>query len=266
MIDFLRKIFSSSSSQSEVGDKREKTNYRKEINHKGNYHKEVTLEERQEEKQNKKGINSQKKDNEVLFLLVPANSKQVDVSGHLVEQFHENTQGESTVYIMLGAINYSKINENGDPLVGTIGTKDMSREDYEMLMHTAQTNLDKLEYEFSLMDTNNDLNIDFDVLTLGISAFSSETILSKVHMMKAQKMLNSDSIIVSIARSGHIFICSNNLTEEQRKKFIRLHAYVLIDESEFEILTEDLFVLKNGNIESIMSLPSLKDLVNKIDS
>ncbi|AUC77605.1 DUF1444 family protein [Olleya sp. Bg11-27] len=79
--------------------------------------------------------------------------------------------------------------------------------------------------------------------------FSSETILSRTHMLKAHAMLDAEELLVSIPRRTCMTIISRQTDEETMNKFVYLHNYTWEDDSFSNApITNSLFIVKDGNI------------------
>ncbi|MGR7813712.1 DUF1444 family protein [Lacinutrix undariae] len=79
--------------------------------------------------------------------------------------------------------------------------------------------------------------------------FSSETILSRTHMLKAHAMLDAEELLVSIPRRTCMTIISRDVDEETMNKFAYLHNYTWEDDSFGNApITNSLFIVKEGNI------------------
>jgi len=79
--------------------------------------------------------------------------------------------------------------------------------------------------------------------------FSSETILSKTHMLKAHAMLDAEELLVSIPRRTCMTVISRQADEETLNKFVFLHNHTWEDDSFGNApITNSLFIVKEGTI------------------
>ncbi|WP_158977987.1 hypothetical protein [Cellulophaga sp. L1A9] len=153
--------------------------------------------------------------------------------------------------------------EDGKPAVYQVRTSDKNEEDYKTLRLTGEINLDALEIPF--VDWNySDSKLNFKVLSCPITQFSSEKILSKKHLQEAHEKLAADELLVSIPRKGLIFVCSKNISDEDYGNFLNMHAGIVLQENEdLEFLCEDIFVVKNGEIENCIGIPQLSEILKE---
>ncbi|WP_159023654.1 DUF1444 family protein [Formosa sp. L2A11] len=81
------------------------------------------------------------------------------------------------------------------------------------------------------------------------SDFSSETILSRTHMLKAHAMLDAEELLVSIPRRTCMTIISRDVDKDTMNTFAYLHNYTWEDDSFGNApITNSLFIVKDGNI------------------
>jgi len=79
--------------------------------------------------------------------------------------------------------------------------------------------------------------------------FSSETILSRTHMLKAHAMLDAEELLVSIPRRTCMTIISRQADEDTINKFAYLHNHTWEDDSFGNApITNSFFIVKDGNI------------------
>ncbi|MCA6361951.1 MAG: hypothetical protein IM638_02875 [Bacteroidetes bacterium] len=120
----------------------------------------------------------------------------------------------------------------------------------EEAFEEACINLEELDYAFDEMDLGPD-----KILTASGNTFSSEMILSKAHLQKAHRILNTDEIWVSIARRTCMMIISKHADEESVNTFVYLHQYTWKDDSYNNApVLNALLSVKNGELEGMLLL------------
>ncbi|WP_458627037.1 DUF1444 family protein [Winogradskyella sp. PC D3.3] len=118
----------------------------------------------------------------------------------------------------------------------TMDAKQITKEAFE--------NLENYECEFDFVKSLNNKA----VATNG-NDFSSETILSRTHMLKAHAMLEAEELLVSIPRRTCMTIISRQADEDTINKFAYLHNYTWNDDSFGNApITNSFFIVKEGNI------------------
>ncbi len=137
-----------------------------------------------------------------------------------------------------------------DEGVSMVNSEDMEDGLFEAFGKAALKCLDKSEIKFEFHPEYKN-----KILVSQGSLFTCEAILSKKHMLKAHALLNSETIQVAIPRRGMMMICSDDASQEQKKDFMNLHMYFWIKDDEGpEPLCDDIFILKNGEIDGILYL------------
>ena len=195
--------------------------------------------------------------------LVSKRTKELDLVNELAAVFHETEDIYAPIVQAFIMMDKNKIDDKDEVDLFHLKTSNKDEDDYLKFEEHGLKNLDTLELPFEFWDFS-DKTIEYDVLSTPISVLASEKILSKKHMLEAHKMLNSTELLVSIPRKGLIFVCSNLLDKKYIKHFMNLHAYAIVSEKyQDEVLCEDLFVLKEGEITNIMGITQLSDILRK---
>ena len=194
--------------------------------------------------------------NNVLPYLISEKTREFNLKDQLISVFYERENIYGKVFItnvMLG----------NDFDILHINTADKEVDFFEMLEENAIKNFDNHEEPFIFWEPT-DGSYPFKILSTKISAFSSEKILSKKHMMEAHKMLGSDKLLVSIPRKGLIFICRKDLSEKDENSFLQLHHFIVLDtKSKYELLCEDVFIVEDGEITTVIKFKELSDSLLK---
>ncbi|MCR1026412.1 hypothetical protein [Cellulophaga baltica] len=194
--------------------------------------------------------------------LLSQKTKSFDLVNELVAMMHDREGLFAPIVIGHVMVDEKEV-EDGGPALYQVRTSNKNEEDYKKLRLTGEINLDALEIPF--IDWNYlDSKLNFQVLSCTISQFSSEKILSKKHLQEAHKKLGADELLVSIPRKGLIFVCSKNISDEDYGDFLNMHGAIVLQENEdLEFLCEDLFVVKNGEIENIIGVPQLSEMLKE---
>ncbi|WP_077401021.1 hypothetical protein [Cellulophaga omnivescoria] len=191
--------------------------------------------------------------------LVSKKTKELDLANELVSVFYESEDIYAPTVQTFVMMDKDKEGANGEIDVFHIKTSNKTEEDYKKLDKHSLANLDNLELPFMYWDFTDEKS-DYEILSTRITPFSSEKILSRKHMLEAHKMLNSNELLVSIPRKGLIYVCSYLLDTQHINQFMDIHAYmILTNKQNCELLCEDLFVVKNGEISNVLGLSQLSD-------
>lgn len=201
-------------------------------------------------------------DGDILPVLISSKTKEFNLVNEFTAIFHEREDNYSNViiaYVMLDKANIDKTNEA--ELVH-IKTSDKDENFYHMLAGNGQRNLDNFKMPFEFWNPT-DENLEYRVLSCKKSFFASEKIMSKKHMLEANKLLNTDELLVSIPRRELIFVCNKNIDKAHYSHFLNMHAYMVLQENEdLEFLCEDIFIVKNGEIDEVLEIPQLSEKLN----
>ena len=129
-------------------------------------------------------------------------------------------------------------------------TTDMEEDFFWALHNYALKNLNKIEDipTAFLQESENKIVVCADV------EFVSETILSKMHMLKIHQLLESDDLLVSVPRRGVLIACSKNESDEVTEKLAGLTYIFYKDENLDDCLTTDVFWLHKGEIRANVPL------------
>ncbi|PKG53479.1 hypothetical protein [Olleya sp. 1-3] len=120
----------------------------------------------------------------------------------------------------------------------------LEKMDSNQILKEAYQNLEDYKTEFEYSKT-----LENKALTSSGLDFSSERILSKNHMLKAHKMLNSEEILVTIPRRRCMMVVAKNSEKKLLNTFIGLHQNAWQDDSFGNApIANMLFVMKDGNI------------------
>ncbi|TVZ08075.1 hypothetical protein JM80_0559 [Cellulophaga sp. RHA_52] len=191
--------------------------------------------------------------------LVSKKTKEIDLTDDLVSVFYESEDIYAPTVQAFVMMDKSKEDANGEIDVFHLKTSNKTEKDFKKLDKHSITNLDNLELPFMYWDFTDEKN-EYDILSARITPLSSEKILSRKHMLEAHKMLNSNELLVSIPRKGLIYVCSYLLDTKHIYQFIDIHTYmILTNKQNCELLCEDLFVVKNGEISNVIGLSQLSD-------
>ncbi len=195
-------------------------------------------------------------------VLVSEKTKEFDLEGQMVAVFHERENNYANVVIVHILMDKVKLDENGDTEVFQINTDNKGEDYYKMVFENGERNFDNFELPFEFWNPI-DKKLDYKVLSCKPSLFASQKIMSKKHMLEAHKLLNTDELLVSIPRMGAIFVCDKKVSKEHRSDFFNQHAYIVLEESiKKEVLCEDIFVVKNGEIDSVFEFTQLSEALN----
>lgn len=138
-------------------------------------------------------------------------------------------------------------------------TKNMNEDEIDNIRILSDINFDRLEIPFHFWNGTG-MTLNFKVLSCPISNSSTSKIISKKHMLEAHKMLNTDKLLVSIPLHDVIFVCKKDLSEEDFKMFFAIHYYALSNnKNQSNILCEDSFIVKNGEIEGAFEYPDISE-------
>lgn len=127
-----------------------------------------------------------------------------------------------------------------------------------------------MEYINSKDITFNTFNGDKRILTMNMS----ELVLSETQMSKIHKQWETNTIIVSVPRTGHLYIMDNNISsyeneEEYRKtkrEFVSNHWKVWNDDqSSDDQLTQSILVINDGIIEGVVDWDEVSEYMSKSD-
>lgn len=205
----------------------------------------------------------------ILPMLVSSGTKTINLKDELVSIFHEREGIYKDIFIAYAMVDEDDLDEDGEPAVSHLHTADKTEEECLWIGEQSQNNLDEHELPFVFWNST-EKSYDFKVLSAAITFFSSEKIMSRKHMLEAHKMLDSDEIYVSIPRKGLIFSVSKNITEDQLNQFFKLHYFIVMDDKKekegFELLCEDIFVVKDGEIDSFLLMEELSSLLKNNNS
>lgn len=179
---------------------------------------------------------------------------------HTVFYERENNYANVVItYVQMVTKVYNKSNDNH---IFHIKTNNYNKRFYKMLADNGQKNLDNLEPNFEFLNPI-DGEPDYKILSLKVSFLTSESILSKKHMLKAHKMLNTNELMVSIPRRGIISICDYNLEPKNFKDFLNMHVYMVKNNKDnLELLCEDIFTIKNNEIDGVLELNYILDVLS----
>jgi hypothetical protein len=120
----------------------------------------------------------------------------------------------------------------------------LEKMDGNQILKEAYENLENFNTEFEYSKALNN-----KVLTSSGLDFSSERILSRNHMLKAHKMLDSDELLVTIPRRRCMMVVSKKSEKELLNTFVGLHQNAWEDDSYGNApIANILFVIKDGNI------------------
>ncbi|SNR16257.1 hypothetical protein [Tenacibaculum jejuense] len=196
----------------------------------------------------------------ILPVLVTEKTTAIELENQMTSIFHNRENVFNRIVIGLASFNYKNLDEsNGGELF------QVKPDDEELflrfLVEHAEKNIQALDINFDYWNPV-DMNLDFSILSAPITFFSSELIMSKKHMLSAHEKLNSKELFVSIPRRGLIFVCDKNLNEEDYKTFLNLHSYaVLKGDTDDELLCEDIFVVENAEIMSVLEMYQLSEIL-----
>lgn len=197
-------------------------------------------------------------DQTVMPFLVSEHTSAFSLNNELTRVFHERENIFGRILNVYCSYNLKEGNS-----VNYISTANLDENDYAGLEREGMVNLDQFKLPFVFWSMS-DKELEFKILSTKISAFAPSIIMSKKHMNEAHKMLDSNKILVSIPREGVILICSHNLDKAHINEFIKVHfGIVLKEDSEMDILCEDIFVVENGEIESMLYVNKLSDILRE---
>ncbi len=171
-----------------------------------------------------------------------------NIPNNLVGGFHHK-QGEEMPEVVVNLVAIQ-----GEDLM-IVDSVDMEENLFGALYDRAFKNLEELdEIEYKLL-------ADYDnKLALASShEFTSETILSQKHMLRLHKLLGSNDILVSVVRRGFLLACSKNESEKVKNTFVNYSMYVRKMPVETELLTTDIFGLRNGTVQGFIPVGIQKD-------
>jgi len=199
---------------------------------------------------------------DIMPFLVSDKTAEFNLSGISAPIFYERENIYGRILETYALLDHTKLDADGNPSISQIKTDNDQIID-DVLTKNADKNIEKLEIDLIYWHPS-DIKYKFDILSTKVSFFSSEIIMSKKHMNKAHEMLNSRELLVSIPRRGLIFICDSNIQTEQKEKFVQLHSHIVLNNStKYDLLCEDIFIVKNGEISMVWKLPALSDLLRK---
>ena len=188
-------------------------------------------------------------------------TEEFSLDGDLVGIFYDREGIFSKVvisYFLIGDVD----DEDGTADSFQLRTFDKTEEECDAIFKMAKANFDDFEKPFidwSIADRE----LNFRILSCGVSYFSSQKIMSKKHMLEAHKMLDADELLVSIPRRGLIFVCDRNLSQEDYSTFLNIHGSIVMQDNELEYLCEDLFILKEGELSGSIRVQELTDMLNQ---
>lgn len=200
----------------------------------------------------------------ILPMLISQNTQTINLSNELVSIFHEREGIYSKIVIVY--VIEDDLDNSGEPEISHISTGDKDEDTYLALAEKGQENLDNYDLPPFVFWNSVEKSYDFKILSTPMSFFASEKIISKKHMLEAHKLLDAEELYVSIPRRGLIFICSKDLTSSQYEDFLEMHYFLIINDKQkdLELLCEDIFVVKDGEIEGSLSVEQLSEyLTNK---
>lgn len=198
----------------------------------------------------------------ILPVLVTKTTNEVELENQISSVFHSRENSFKRVLIALVSSNYKNLDTNKEAELFQV-KPDEEETFLKLLVEHGENNIEQLDIAFEYWNPT-DENFKFSIVSAPITFFSSELIMSKKHMLNAHEMLNSKELFVSIPRRGLIFICDKNLNKEDYMTFLNMHAYVLLKEDEeAELLCEDIFVVENGEITSVLEMHQLSDILKK---
>jgi len=166
------------------------------------------------------------------------------------------------VGIQAGAIKQTLVGTQEEPLLVTgfgydtpsnfvfLMPKDLENKDPQTILEEAYKNLEEAPAEFEMSEHSGG-----KMLTGSGNDFSAEKILSKNHMLKAHKLLESDELLVSIPRRRCMMITSKSVNEKALNIFVGLHNHTWQDDSYGNApIMNALFVVINGEINGLIPL------------
>lgn len=132
-----------------------------------------------------------------------------------------------------------------------LDTRNMAQETYEAIRKSADENLAHEPAFFSFVEDS-----DGKILIGHGADLACEMIMCSAHMRKAHEMLKAERILVSIARRGLMLVTAHSDDEEARQTFLDMHWGVWKGwkAPDHEVITDDVFVLRNGALESVFYL------------
>ncbi len=120
----------------------------------------------------------------------------------------------------------------------------------EEVFAEALQNLNELPQEFEEMPL-----MGTKMLLASGQDFSSEKILCKQHMQKAQELLGAEEILVSVARRRCLMIISSKIKYGELQMFIALHNKIWEDDSQGNApILNALLYYVDGKLDSLMPL------------
>ncbi len=201
-------------------------------------------------------------DEDIFPVLVSLKTKEFDLLDELVATFHGREDNYADVVIAHVLVDKRNSEETGEEEVFHIKTEGKDEDFCRMLLESGERNLDNLELPFEFWNPT-DEELEYKILSCRISFFASQKIMCRKHMLEAHRILNADELLVSIPRRGLIFVCDRNIAKEHYEDFLNIHAYTVLQENEeLEFLCEDVFVIKDGEIEGVLKNINLSKALN----
>ena len=128
--------------------------------------------------------------------------------------------------------------------------KDLELHDPGLLLKDAYANLEGYRQNFEISEA-----LGKEILFASGRDFSSEKILCKSHMLKAQELLETDELLVSIPRRRCMMVTSREVSKERLNTFVTLHHNAWEDDSYGNApILNALLVVKNRKISELIKL------------
>lgn len=120
----------------------------------------------------------------------------------------------------------------------------------DKMIADAYANLEAAPASFELMES-----FQNHVLDASGHTFSSEKLICRNHMFKIHELLNTNMLLVSVARRTYMRVLSGEASKDIFDQFIASHYHTWNDTSSLhEQITDAIFIVLNGNIENMYTI------------
>ncbi len=136
--------------------------------------------------------------------------------------------------------------ESDDELVYVTRQAD---DDPEAIVKVAFENLENYEVGLEAVATNGSKL----VVSAG-SPVSAEKVLCESHMLQVHDLLDSDRVVVSVAKRGAMLACAWDCAPEARATLVNLHLEAWKSADHFEAITDHLVVFESGVRSSALAV------------
>lgn len=185
-------------------------------------------------------VQSFDKENAKIYpILKPGNWNGLEFSAHRV------LLGEEKNPLLVVAYGY-----NLSQSLSFLTINDLEQKSLKEIHQEAWKNIDEHEVKIEISN-----KLPEPILLASGDDFSAEKLLSKSFLLKAQELLNSDELLISIPRRRCMMIAPKNASEETLEKFTFLHSLAWKEDNYGNApIFNGLFIIKDGAIQNVIPI------------